>query len=125
MKETIEQKKDRLSYLISQCKTAKGDSVPKGYTYKDISKTVCEIYATQPVEVIKIYFKSDGRATNNIPYKYQDEQPLGTYGKITQWLYDVRTAQVNDLFKQPLEQTEDIEEVLTEEQEKLLGFLYS
>lgn len=88
---TLDQKKKILNSLISMCKTASGDSVPDEFTIQDISKIECMRYPTQQVETVRVFFRTKGSRSNNKPYTYIEELPIGSYNELSQYLYDVRT----------------------------------
>ena len=93
-KETTEDKRAKLNSLISLSKNSKGESPSDELGIQNISKIECQRYATQKVEVVRIYFKSSGSTGNNTPFTYPEELPIGTYNEICEDLYDVRTTVV-------------------------------
>ena len=92
--ETVDEKRDKLNGFIGECITSKGESPDSSLGIQNISKVECQRYATQNVEVIKIYFKSSGSTRNNVPFTFPEDLPIGTYNKICEDLYDVRTTTV-------------------------------
>mgnify|MGYP006883097613 CR=1 FL=1 len=89
----IEQKRKQINSFISYCYNSKGEQY-KDATYKDISKVVCERYPTQDVEVIKVFFRSKGSNSNNIPFTFHEELPVGTAQQISNDLLEVRKTVV-------------------------------
>lgn len=58
----------KLNGLINSLVDSSGKTVPDGVTYRDISKVVCEGYASQELVTIKVFFYSKGKMRNNKPY---------------------------------------------------------
>ena len=92
---TIEEKRSNLNSFISYCLDKKNEHIPEGYTYQDISKVISERYPTQEVEVVRVFFKSTDVRTNNKPYTYPEELPIGTATMISNDLLEARTTVKN------------------------------
>ena len=86
-----EEKIRAINGFMSQCMDA-NEEFPNGLTYRDISKVVSERYATQNVEVVKIFFRTKGSKSNNKPYTFPEELPVGTATRISDDLLEIRTT---------------------------------
>ncbi len=113
-------KKQILNSFIQMCEDSKGER-PSGFTYRDVAKVVSERYATQDVETVKLFFRSKGRKTNNHPYTYPEELPVGTSTIISNDLLEVRTtASVGYGSISPVDEVvipDDLKQINWEEQE--------
>ena len=88
----IEEKRSKINNFISICEKSSGENPPTELTYQDISKIVSERYSTQPVETVKVYFRTKGKTSNNTPYIYPEELPIGTATIISDDLLEARTT---------------------------------
>ena len=87
----IEEKRNKINSFIAMCEKSSGENPPSELSYQDISKIVSERYSTQAVETIKVYFRTKGKTSNNTPYVYPEELPIGTATIISDDLLDART----------------------------------
>jgi len=86
---------DKVTAFMKQCVTSNGEHPPEELTYLDISKVESFRYATQTMETIKIFFRSKGKQSNNKPYTFRGELPVGTATLISNDLYSIRTEATN------------------------------